>query len=449
MTSIKRADVIICGAGSAGIAAAYFLAQNGVKDILLVDQHPPLTQTSAKSGENYRNWWPDKMMVRFMNRSIELMAALASTTDDVFNMTRRGYLYVTSQRESDLRGYLDHYAQLDVGEIRLQKRASSRAGMPGDLDGADVLCGREIIRARFPHLAETMQTAVHVRRAGDISAQQLGMYLLGEAKKRGASVVRGKVTAVETDREGVSAVEIVSAGVPHRIETRTLINAAGPFVPGVAELLQVDLPIYSVLQQKIAIQDIHGVIPRDAPFTIMMDKQTLDWPEHEKMSLQSDAELQWLLDELPGGLHIKPEGGKESTWIKLGWAINQKPEPPLWEPDVAPEFADIVLRGATRLIPALGQTIDRIPQPVVRYAGYYTKTKENLPLIGPMGVPGAYLVGALSGFGTMASCAAGELVAAWVAGQPLPDYAAYLSLDRYDGVTDLVSSMNVYQKGEL
>ena len=173
------------------------------------------------------------------------------------------------------------------------------------------------------------------------------------------------------------------------------------------------------------------------------------WTEDEQEILQSDSETRWLLHEFPGGLHIKPEGGAESAWIKLGWAINQRPEQPLWDPGITPAFADVVLRGATRFMPGLRQYIDRIPQPVVRYAGYYTKTQENLPIIGPIGVPGAYLVGALSGFGTMASCAAGELVAAWVAGADLPDYAEHLSLGRYDRAKDNEFGVNTVQKGEL
>ncbi len=450
MKSFERADAIICGAGSAGIAAAYFLARHGITEIVIVDKHPPLTQTSAKSGENYRNWWPDNWMVRFMNRSIDLMEELSIATDDLFNMTCRGYLYVTSEPVTELRDYLDAYSQLEVGDIRIRDRGVDRSEADnGSLDGADVFTSQQLIREEFPHLSPTIQSAVHVRRAGDISAQQLGMYLLGEAKKLGARVLMGEVTAIETDGQGVKAVKVLAHGTQHTIETRTFINAAGPFAPAIAALLAVELPIFSVLQQKVAIQDIHGVIPRDAPFTIVMDSQYLDWTEDEQEILQSDSETRWLLNEFPGGLHIKPEGGAESAWIKLGWAINQRPEQPLWDPGITPAFADVVLRGATRFMPGLRQYIDRIPQPVVRYAGYYTKTQENLPIIGPIGVPGAYLVGALSGFGTMASCAAGELVAAWVAGAELPDYAEHLSLGRYDRPTGAAFGMHTVQKGEL
>ena len=52
-------QVIICGAGIAGVSAAYHLAAvQGLDEILIVDERPPLSLTSDKSTECYRNWWP-------------------------------------------------------------------------------------------------------------------------------------------------------------------------------------------------------------------------------------------------------------------------------------------------------------------------------------------------------------------------------------------------------
>jgi len=52
----RTAEVVICGAGIAGIAAAYHLAvRRGVADVVLVDERPPLSLTSDKSTECYRN----------------------------------------------------------------------------------------------------------------------------------------------------------------------------------------------------------------------------------------------------------------------------------------------------------------------------------------------------------------------------------------------------------
>jgi glycine/D-amino acid oxidase-like deaminating enzyme len=63
--------------------------------------------------------------------------------------------------------------------------------------------------------------------------------------------------------------------------------------------------------------------------------------------------------------------------------------------------------------------------------GYYVKTRENRPLIGPLAVEGAYVACAYSGFGVMASCASGELIARHITGGALPDYAPAFLLSRY------------------
>jgi len=64
--------------------------------------------------------------------------------------------------------------------------------------------------------------------------------------------------------------------------------------------------------------------------------------------------------------------------------------------------------------------------------GYYTKTRENRVLASPLPVEGAYVLGALSGYGLMASNGAAELLADYIVGRPLPRYAPAFRLDRYD-----------------
>ena len=82
--------------------------------------------------------------------------------------------------------------------------------------------------------------------------------------------------------------------------------------------------------------------------------------------------------------------------------------------------------------------------------GYYCKTPDNRPLIGPLPIKGAYIAGALSGYGVMGSQAAGELIAAHVAGAALPDYATAFSYDRFDGVST-ADTLNIREatRGQL
>jgi len=64
--------------------------------------------------------------------------------------------------------------------------------------------------------------------------------------------------------------------------------------------------------------------------------------------------------------------------------------------------------------------------------GYYCKTRENRPLIGPLALEGAYVLGALSGFGIMGSHAGAELLAAHLTSAALPEYAKWFLPSLYD-----------------
>jgi glycine/D-amino acid oxidase-like deaminating enzyme len=100
------------------------------------------------------------------------------------------------------------------------------------------------------------------------------------------------------------------------------------------------------------------------------------------------------------------------------------------EPSFDPYYAEVILRGLIRIIPGLSVYLGRMRKPRVD-GGYYCKTRENRPLICPLPVRGAYLFGAVSGFGIMATMAGGELLAAHVAGANPPDYAGDFLLSRY------------------
>ena len=120
MPTDSSPSVLICGAGMAGIAAAYHLAvRHGVRDVVLVDELPPLSLTSDKSTECYRNWWPGPgdAMVALMNRSIDLMEEMARESGNVFGLNRRGYLYATGDpaRIPQFRAAAEEAAALGAG----------------------------------------------------------------------------------------------------------------------------------------------------------------------------------------------------------------------------------------------------------------------------------------------------------------------------------------------
>jgi glycine/D-amino acid oxidase-like deaminating enzyme len=445
-------DIVICGAGIAGIAVAYYLSTvQGISNILLVDKRPVMTLTSDKSGECYRNWWSHPTMTQLINHSIDLMDEMALQSNNFFHLNRQGYAYVSEKPQS---AQLEHFVNLPVGNIRIHDNVSSSDYQPtqnydGDLTGADVLQNRNLFEQYFPHLSDAIDTLIHVRRAGWLSAQQLGAYMLEAARAGGLQEIRGKVSNIEVDSDGISAIIIQQESEQKRIETRTFVNATGPYANHIAAMMGESLPIYNILHQKVVFQDIHGIVPRNAPFTIYLDEQFLDWSDEERNFLQDNPEDQWLLEKFPGGLHIRPEGGADSNWIKLGWAFNNiKEEAPSDEPQLPQSFPDIVVRGATRMIPDLKKYINQIPTPIMYDGGFYTRTEENMPIISPMNTKGAYVIGALSGFGIMAACAAGDTLALQIVGNEIDSYASQFLLSRYDN-PDYLSDALTYASGEL
>ncbi len=436
------ADIVICGAGITGVSAAHFLSKAGFKNILLLDERPPLSFTSDRSAECYRNWWPDADMLGLMNRSIDLMEELADESGNVFHMNRRGYLYVTADEKkvADLENASRATSSLGAGPLRVHSSDSSSystgsgqayqpsrpEGFRGAPPGADLLLGNELIRKHFPYLTHKAVAALHARRAGWLSAQQLGMYLLETARRRGVRYEAGRVTGVDVRNGRVNGVRLASG---ERIDSPIFINAAGPYLKEVGKLLGIDLPVFCELHLKAAIRDTLGVVGRDAPMVIWKDAQTLSWEAEEREALAQDEETRWLTEEFPAGVHTRPEGAGDT--IILLWDYHIKIVEPEPDPQMDEQYPEIALRGLAAMLPRMKEYFGRIPRPQLD-GGFYTKTRENRPLVGPMGVEGAFVIGAVSGYGIMSACGTGDLLAAHVAGLKLPPYAAGLELSRYD-----------------
>jgi sarcosine oxidase subunit beta len=444
------ADAVVCGAGIAGIAAAYHLAVGRrLGRVALVDERPPLSLTSDKSTEAYRNWWPgpDDAMIRLMNRSIDLLEALAEASGDVFHLNRRGYVYATAdpRRVRALRQDAGRAAEQGAGPLREWPDALGRDGyVPAPArgyrdqpTGADLLTDPVLIRRHFPCLAETTRAVLHVRRAGWLSGQQLGMHLLDEARRHGVELITGRLEAIEAAGGRVGGVRVACPGGALTIATRRLVNAAGPLAPAVARLTGVQLPVVSELHFKLAFDDHRGAVPREAPMLIWDDPQTLPWTADERAELEAGGPLGFLLGPLPAGAHLRPEGLSADSRMVLALWDYRPPSvgrltsgEPVFPLPQDPHFPELALRGVAAMVPGLRAYLDRLPRGHVD-GGYYTRTRENRALVGPLEVEGAYVVAALGGHGLMAACAAGELLAAHVAGEALPGYAPAFSPARY------------------
>jgi len=434
--SPSSADIVICGAGIAGVSAAHFLARKGFKNILLVDERPPLDLTSSRSTECYRNWWPDPDMLALMNHSIDLLELLADESGNVFSLNRRGYLFVTADktRIPVMKERAELISSLGAGSLRIHDEYTSTYTPPAPEGyrmteaGADLLLGASLIQKHFPYLSDESVAAMHVRRAGWLSAQQLGMYMLDRARSQGVQFKSAKVTGVDISGGKVKSVELDSE---EKIHTDTFINAAGPYFKQVGNLCGLDIPVFTELHLKVAFKDHLSAVGREAPLLIWDDPQLLEWEQDERALLAGDPETRWLTEPFPSGAHTRPEGGSGSQMVLMLWEYQTQLMDPIPSPPLDEYYPEVALRGMARMIPALKNYFGRFPRPHLD-GGFYTKTRENRPLVGPTPIKGVFLLGAISGYGIMSACGVGDLLSSHIAGIPLPAYAQSFVLNRYN-----------------
>ncbi|HKY54953.1 MAG TPA: FAD-binding oxidoreductase, partial [Anaerolineales bacterium] len=394
-------------------------------------EFPPLSLTSAVGTEAYRNWWPGPgdTMVRFMNRSIDLLEELAEESNNVFQMNRRGYAFLTANPDqvSVWKEAAAEVSALGAGPVREHPGPVSyipfqAEGFDKTLNGADLVLDPVMIREQFPFITDKVIAMLYVRRCGWINNKLLGNWLFEQAVEHGVRFKQDKVIVITAPNGRVQCIRLASGGT---IETHRFVIAAGPFLRPVAALLGLDIPVFNELHGKITFKDWLRVISRPAPFMFWSDPVSIPWTAEERAHWASNPDTRWLLNEFPSGVQFRQRG---EDLIAL-WTYEVQTKELIWPPTFDPHYPEIVLRGLSAMVPEMKNYFG---EKVYVDGGYYCKTRENRPLIGPLPVESAYVIGALSGYGVMAAQAAAELVSAYIADAPLPDYAPMFRLDRYE-----------------
>ncbi|WP_117237860.1 NAD(P)/FAD-dependent oxidoreductase [Thermus sediminis] len=406
-------EVLVVGAGILGLSAAYFLAEKGLR-VAILEREAPLACTSDKSTECCRVFWPgDEALAALVARSLELIGMFAP----LVHPNCRGYLYVGEEESL----FLMAQEAAHAGPLRVHRGAST---YPKEAAWGLDLVRPEALGEVFPYLGHLRgRAALHVRPAGWFSAQGLGMGLLEGLRQKGGRLVRGEFLGLE--REG---------GRPRSARVRLgegealwpfalLVLAPGPGLPGLLGALGLELPVVAQPHFKAWFPDPLGLFPREAPLLIWNEPQELFTPE-ERALLQEEAGLIPLLGPLPPGAHGRPEG---EGFLALYNPFPAEEVPQGCLPTPPPWAGEVALRGLFPLLPRLLGYLGVRPRVD---GGYYARTPENRPLLGPL-EEGVFLAGAFSGYGVMAALGAGEVLARWALGEDLPSWAQTLAPSRF------------------
>ena len=355
------ADAVVVGGGIVGSATAFWLSKAGMK-VVLVEMRDALSSlTTAASVECFRTQFTEKSMADLAMESVSYFGNFQDVVGlqvDI-GLTRRGYLFVTDEADMvpDLEGAVARYHELGV-------------------NGADFITG-SALHDRFPFLAEKAKAATFNAEEGWFSTHE-STYGFAKGSSDDASFyLKTKVTDIVTDSKGVAAVE-TDMGT---IQTRMVVNCAGPFAAQISKMAGLEMPFKMVRRQKCFIKTDASLLPEKAPFMV----------------------------DLINHSYWRPEAGG----VLCAWVDPDEPETePKEDLPTDWDFAAESIHRVSRLNPFFDKIADQIAAADLNVsAGMYVYTPDDKPVIGPCGeIEGLHLN---CGYwcGVMMSAGAGKRVA--------------------------------------
>jgi len=361
---LGSADVVVIGGGIVGVATAFWLSKAGLDVVVLEMRDGLSTLTTTASVECFRAQFTEPAMSALAKESIGIFENFGDVVGirgyDI-SLHQQGYLFMTDDTDmvGDLREAVEEHHSLGVTD-------------------SEFLSGEEV-RRRFPYIAPSVVGATFRQRDGWLSTHELTQ---GFAKGcDGRFFLETKATGIHVDGKGVSGVD-TTRGI---IQTRTVVDTAGPFAGEIGRMVGLDLPLEPVRRQKAFIAP-SPKIPQEAPFCV----------------------------DLVTNAYWRPEVGG----ALLGWV---DPDEPVSEPSENPkvdwDFSAIVLDKVARLAPlweGVAQGLKK--KDVMVSAGQYVYTPDDQPLVGPVRDVSGFYLNCGYWAGVMLSAGAGRMMADVVTG---------------------------------
>ena len=240
-TETRHADIVVIGAGVAGLSTAYFLAKAGA-DVLLIDRdEAAMAASTANAGSLHvqllsydftdqtpADGGPAAHTLPLGPRSIALWKALAAEAGEDLGIRTQGGLMLAE----DAAG---------LAWLRRKSALERQCGIESHILGSNEL------RDLAPALSDHMVGADFVPAEGYGDPLRGMMALLHQAKRHGVRLLRGaEVQAIE--RTGAAWTILTSKGA---VTAGSVVNTAGPWAARIGRMVGLELPVTGTVQQVI------------------------------------------------------------------------------------------------------------------------------------------------------------------------------------------------------
>ncbi|MBN6052897.1 FAD-binding oxidoreductase [Nonomuraea sp. RK-328] len=241
----SRASVVIIGGGAMGVSSAYALAAAGVTDVVLVDKGPLGSGSTSKAAGGVRAQFSDRVNIELAVRSLETFDTFAERFGQEIDLHKPGYLFLLDTPEAVAEFEKNVAIQNDLG-VPSRMISLREAAELSPLIDTEGLLGA----AYSPTDGHCTPESVVLGYAS--AARRLGARLLPNCAATGIETVDGRVAAVQTEGG--------------RIETDTVVCAAGAWSAPVGAWAGVDLPVTPLRRQVLVTEPVPDLPP--TAFTI-------------------------------------------------------------------------------------------------------------------------------------------------------------------------------------
>jgi sarcosine oxidase subunit beta len=371
----ETADVVIIGGGIVGSSVAYHLAESGCANVLIIEREEKqgLGSTSKSLG-GVRAQFATPVNIQMSLYSIDLFSRFEEVMGQTADYRAHGYLFcaTTEPHLKYLRENQEKQKAFGVKNAEMVSREDVVKMVP-QMVADDIIGGAYCPTDGFVDPYGVMSGFAK-------RAKELGARIWLDTAVTGLNVENGAVTGVRTTRGEVS--------------TRNVVNAAGPWAAGVAQMAGVDLPVTPLRRQIVKTQRCDFLPPK---FPMVIDMST--------------------------GFHFRREGEA----ILMAWPDNE--ETYGFKTAFTHDFLEKVLTRAVNRVP---EFVDLPVNPKQCWAGMYEVSPDHHAIIGPApGVKGLFFANGFSGHGVMHSPASGRITADLILGRQSFLDAAPLRVERF------------------